>query len=487
MKTTGYDGLAMSRMALLVMALAASGIAARAAQGQATGTRQGGAAAPDGAKALAIAQAGAAAPAQDAIAHAKAIMAELEARQFDKVTAQFNARMATRLGAERLSNAWDTISAMAGGAYVGVLSTQVSDVGGEHVVKLSCEFGKSLVAATISLDGEGKISGLYLGQPESNAPWAADYVHADSFEEFPVMVGQDPHKLTGRLTLPKGKKNVAAVVLVHGSGATDQDEAIGPNKPFKDLAGGLGSQGIAVVRYNKRPFQYPASFKGEFTVEQETIEDAHAAVSLLAARPEVDPKRIYIVGHSLGAMLAPRIAAEDPQVAGIVLMAGNSRPLEDLIVEQVRYQVSLAGRPTPESDKQVAAVEKMREEIRAPKLTAGDSVNMLGVPIPGSYFLDLRNYDQARVAAGLKIPILVLQGERDSQVRMADYQGWKKALAEDPLASFRLYPNLFHLFIAVPASDHTPLSTAEDYMEAGHVAPAVIIDIATWINAQGGK
>ncbi len=242
-----------------------------------------------------------------------------------------------------------------------------------------------------------------------------------------------------------------------------------------------------MLRYNKRTFQYPGSFQGEFTVEQETIEDARAAVSLLAGRKEVDGKRIYVVGHSLGAMLAPRIAEEDGRVAGIVLLAGNSRPLEDVIVEQVKYQAGAQGKSSTEGAQSVAAAEKMREEIRDPKLTASEKVDVLGTPIPGSYFLDLRGYDQARVAATLAIPILVLQGARDSQVRMADYEGWQRALAGDRLASFRLYPDLYHLFIPVPASDHSPLSTPEDYTEAGHVASAVVNDISAWIAGQGGK
>jgi len=272
------------------------------------------------------------------------------------------------------------------------------------------------------------------------------------------------------------------VVLVQGSGPHDQDETIGPNKPFKDLAWGLASDGIAVLRYNKRTFQHPESFRGQYTVEQETVEDARAAVALLAARAEIDPKRIYVAGHSLGAMLAPRIAKGDSQVAGIILMAGNTRPLEDLIVEQVKYQVSLAGAPTPEGQKAIADAEKTAAAMRDPNLKADQTVSIVGAPVPGSYVLDLRAYDPAQTAAALKIPILVMQGARDCQVRMADYEGWKKALAGDSLASFRLYPNLYHLFIPVPASDNTPLSSPADYNQPGHVAPEVIADAAAWMS-----
>lgn len=414
---------------------------------------------------------------------ARSVIAEMVAGQFDKVQAQLAPQVAGALTTEKLSAAWGQIGGMAG-AFKSVKDAQVTEAQGLHVVRLTCDFESALIPATVGFDADGKIASFLFGAPQSKTPWTPpEYAHPESFTEMAVTVGEDPVKLTGTLTLPKGKGPFAAVVLVQGSGATDQDEAVGPNKPFKDLAWGLATSGIAVLRYNKRTFQYPASFKGQFTVKQETIEDARAAVGLLAARPEIDPKRICVEGHSLGAMLAPRIAKEDPQVAGIIIMAGNTRPLEDLILEQVKYQVGLAGPPSPEGEKAIADAEKTAAAMRDPHLTADQTVSVFGTPIPGSYLLDLRSYDPAQTAAGLKIPILVMQGARDCQVRMADFEGWKKALGGDPLASFRLYPNLYHLFIPVPASDTRPLSTPADYNQPGHVAPEVIADAATWIGA----
>jgi len=425
--------------------------------------------------------AGAQKPSQDYEAMAREVIAQLAARQFDKVHAQLAAQAAAALDAEKLGAAWEQITGVAG-SYRSSKDAQVSEVQGLHVVRLTCDFASATVPATVGFDADGKIAALRFGMPQTKTPWTPpDYAHPDSFTEQPFAVGDDPTKLTGTLSLPKGKAPFAAVVLVQGSGPNDQDETVGPNKPFKDLAWGLASDGIAVLRYNKRTYQYPASFKGQFTVEQESVEDARAAVRLLAARPEIDPKRIYVAGHSLGAMLAPRIARNDPQVAGIIIMAGNTRPLEDLIVEQVKYEVGLAGAPTAEGEKAIAEAEKTAAAMRDPNLKADQTVSMLGIPIPGSYVLDLRGYDPARTAASLKIPILVMQGARDCQVRMADYEGWKKALAGDSLASFRLYPNLYHLFIPVPASDTTPLSSPADYNQPGHVAPEVIADAAAWI------
>jgi dienelactone hydrolase len=414
-------------------------------------------------------------------AMARDVIASLAAGQFDKVQAQLAPQDAAALDAAKLGAAWAQITGMAG-SYKSAKHAQVSETQGLHVVRMTCDFESATVPATVAFDSNGKIAGLRFGMPQTKTPWTPpDYAHPDSFAEQSVTVGDDPHKLTGTLTLPKGKGPFAAVVLVQGSGPHDQDETIGPNKPFKDLAWGLATDGVAVLRYNKRTFQYPESFKGQFTVEQETDEDARAAVALLAARPEIDPKHVYVAGHSLGAMLAPRIAKGDPQVAGIILMAGNTRPLEDLIVEQVKYQVGLAGAPTPEGQKAIADAEKIAAAMRDPNLKPDQMVSIMGAQVPGSYVLDLRTYNPAETASGLKIPILVMQGARDCQVRMADYEGWKKALAGDPIADFKLYPNLYHLFIPVPASDTTALSSPADYDQPGHVAPEVISDAATWI------
>ncbi len=144
----------------------------------------------------------------------------------------------------------------------------------------------------------------------------------------------------GHSSLPKGEGPFPAIVLVHGSGPNDRDETIGPCKPFRDLAQGLSSQGIAVLRYEKRTKAHPAALAllpGGITVKEETVDDAAAAVGLLAAHEKIDPKRIFVLGHSLGGSLLPRIAAVRGDIAGLVSLAGSTRPLEDLLLEQVRY------------------------------------------------------------------------------------------------------------------------------------------------------
>jgi dienelactone hydrolase len=288
--------------------------------------------------------------------------------------------------------------------------------------------------------------------------------------EAPVKVGSA--SLPGVLTLPWGKGPFPAVVLVHGSGPHDADETIGPNKPFRDLALGLAARGVASVRYEKRTRARPNDFalNRKATVKEETIDDAVGAVRLAASAPAVDGRRIWVVGHSLGGYLAPRIAAAAPEVAGIAILAGPTRPLEDLIVEQMR---TLHGAGSPV----LAQAEALARNVRDPKLTEASAVDVLGTPIAGAYFLDLRKYDPAQVAAGLHIPILVLQGERDFQVRRADYDGWVAALGGHPNVRLALYPGLNHLFEA-GQGESRPI----EYERPGlHVDAQVIEDLAAFI------
>jgi uncharacterized protein len=232
----------------------------------------------------------------------------------------------------------------------------------------------------------------------------------------------------------------------------------------------------------KRTKQYGADSKSDapFTVKDEVTDDAIAAVALLTKMPEINKKQIYVLGHSLGGMLAPRIAAEDPQVAGIIILAGTARPIGQVVLEQIKYIAGLTGAPTPEDKKEIEKAESIASQVASPTLKPDAMVDFFGSPIPGSYFLDLQKYDPGKTAASLKIPILVLQGGRDYQVTTADFEVWKKALASDPHATFKFYPPYTHLFMA---GTGTGPASPEDYSVAGNVSEDVINEIAKWIKS----
>jgi hypothetical protein len=286
--------------------------------------------------------------------------------------------------------------------------------------------------------------------------------------------------------MPKGAGPFPALVLVHGSGPNNRDEELGPNKPFKDLAWGLASRGIAVLRYDKRSKVHGARIlanpkrEATITVKEETIDDAVAAAALLQKAKGIDPKRIFILGHSQGGFLMPRIAlaAEPPGVAGFISMAGLTRPLDDTILRQMNYMRLLAGEAasSEEETKRIKEVEAAVAKVKALTGTdRGSTAKILGA-MP-SYWLDLRGYDPAETAKSVKKPMLFLQGGRDYQVQKIDLDNWQAALKDRTDAEFKYYPKLNHLFFAGEGVI-TPL----EYMQKhGSVAEEVVTDIAAFI------
>jgi len=439
---------------------------------------------------LAVLSAASAALAQnpDYEALGRGLVTQLSARQFDKVEAQFDDQMKAALPVAKMPEVWDLILAQVG-AFKGIAAAKVLQKQGLAAAFVTCEFERATLDAQIYMDSRGQVKGLFFAPPaasDSSAPeaeWKApSYASPDKFHERDTTITSGRWQLPGVLTLPSTKSALPAVVLVQGSGPHDQDETLGPAKPFKDLAWGLATQNIAVLRYVKRTKQYGADSKGDdpFTVKDEVTDDAIAAVALLAKMPEINKKQIYVLGHSLGGMLAPRIAAQDSQVAGIIILAGNTRPLEKLVIDQIKYIASLTAASTPENQKQIDRAEAIAAQVESPALKPTDTVDFFGSPIPGSYFLDLRTYDPAKTAAALKVPILILQGGRDYQVTAADFDIWKKELVNDPRVTFKFYPTYTHLFN--PGAGSGPPSP-QDYDVPSNVSEDVITDIAKWIKA----
>ncbi len=401
---------------------------------------------------------------------------------FASATKDFNSAMNAAMSTQRLGETWSKLIAQTG-AFKSRTGSRETQEAGYQTVCVSCQFQKAALDIKVVIDKSGKIGGLWFVAPDAAAgapPYSAPaYAQKDRFTEREIIVGKGQWQLPGTLSLPKGEGPFPAVVLVHGSGPEDRDETIGPNKPFKDIAWGLASQGIAVVRYDKRTFDPAAKAKlakiaGTLTPKEEVIDDALAAVALALRRPEIDSKQIYVLGHSLGGTLAPRIVRAGPGIAGLIVMAGCTRPLEDAISEELDYLASLPAAANASEREQLA---KLKEEIRKVKLiepSSKDPSNLLGVP--ATYWLDIRGYVPAETAKSLKQRMLILQGSRDYQVTEKDFGIWKDVLSSRSGVTFKLYPDLNHLFMT-----GTGKSTPSEYEKSAHVAPEVISDISSWI------
>lgn len=284
-------------------------------------------------------------------------------------------------------------------------------------------------------------------------------------------------KLPAAIVTPKGDGPFPAVVMLSGSGPNDRDETIGPNKPFRDLALALADHGVASIRFDKAT--RAGIWKGRpETLVAEYDDDALRALDLLAATPGIDRERIFVLGHSLGAGVAPRIATRaGEKVAGAILLAPPVRRADVLLVAQLRTQALLLGKTEAEAAEQTNGVESRLAEIAEGK---GGEAPFLGAS--PTYWRDFLSLDVAKdLAAGAR-PALVLQGENDVQIDVADDFGKLRAAVGDVggRVTYRSFPGLNHLFIRVDGK-----STGAEYGIPGRVAPEVSEAIASWIASSG--
>lgn len=302
-----------------------------------------------------------------------------------------------------------------------------------------------------------------------------------------IIIGKGTkYPLNGILTLPEdGSSKVPAVVLVHGSGPTDMNEKVGNNFPFKDLAEGLSDKGIAVLRYDKRTLVYGKEMKNDtsLSVKEETIEDAILAADLLRNDPRINSNQIFIIGHSLGGMLAPRIDAEGGHFAGIIIMGGSPRKLEEILMDQNNDVLdSLNMFLKMIAKKQIGALSSKLDKIYTLSDEEAKSTVVLGKYSRAFYFKEMGEHPSINYLNVLDKPVLILQGDQDFHVSVdKDFQVYKDLLGEKPNVTFKLYPNLNHLFM--PAVYGEILKMKKEYKVAQHVDKNVINDISDWIHS----
>lgn len=357
---------------------------------------------------------------------------------------------------------------------------QSEHIGGADIVIIPVRFADTIVNVQFTLNAAGKIAGLHFRSPDQAlpGPWKRpSYSKPDQFHERPVTIGSDEWKLGGTFTYPAAKGPFPGVVLVHGPGPNDRDESLFGARMFADIAEGLASRGIAVLRYDKRTKVYSEKMSAmAFTLEQETIEDAVRALAVLRRQPEIDARHVFVLGHSLGGYATPRIAKQDGKLAGAIILAGNARHIEDVSVAQTEFLLKAKGGATADEEKRLELMKAEAAKIRNLAPGKDNPPILLGLPV--EYYLDLKNYDAPAEAKRLGIPMLFLQGERDFQVTMDDFSLWKRGLNGAKNVKFQTYVTLNHLFIA----GEGPPNPAE-YRNPGNVAPAVIDDLADWIKA----
>lgn len=311
------------------------------------------------------------------------------------------------------------------------------------------------------------------------------YANLAAFEETEVVVGQAPWALGGTLTVPRGPGPFPAVVLVHGSSYSDRDGTSDATKTFRDLAWGLASQGVAVLRYDKRTLTHALAFarQPDFTLDDELVNDALAALALLRETPRIDPARIFVLGGSLGGFAAPRIAQRDRGIAGLIMVSSPSGTRLEAHIRNAERMFESTDNP----DEALLRRFKTRQRARAMArvaLAAGVAPS-LDLRARSAYHRDLAEYRPELVARDLPVPLLILHGGLDELLDPEEVMGWIRSLRGRDDVTFRMYPYHVHMLYDSIEEAAWQEMFGPDPRPRVHVGPAAISDITNWI--AGGR
>ena len=374
----------------------------------------------------------------------------LKQKNFEKALTFLDASIKDKVAVDFLTKTSNQLDAQLG-AYQNTIS--VTNKG--DVFSYYTQFKNMALDFDISFK-EDKIVGFFLKQHQEVNP-----------KDYKIKSGT----IDLKGTLLEAEKSSILVVFIHGSGPNDRDETIGPNKPFKDMAEAFQKEGIASYRFDKRTKSNPETFSDESTVEDEVVVDAVAIVNHFRSSEKFKNHKIIVLGHSLGAFMMPKIA-NSVSLDKAVMMAGNARGLQDVIIDQYVYLNSL--NPTKEGENQIAAIKKEVSFLTSNKFNTTLSSDELPLGLSAKYWQSLLNYKPLVEVKIVAIPLLILNGERDYQVTMKEFNLWKKTLANTK-AQFISYPKLNHLFIAGKGKP-----SPEEYAVKGEVDKQVIDDIITF-------
>jgi dienelactone hydrolase len=411
--------------------------------------------------------------------------------RFADIRERFAGALRPLVTADTLRAAWEAAAALHGPlTTVGVPAGEAAG-GGATLVRVPLGFERGELTLTVAVTGAGQLGRLELTAADGGQPsWPSPpYADPRRFEDQEVTLGTGPLAVGGTLSLPRTAGPVPALVLLGGSGPQERDGTIAQSKPLRDVAEGLASRGIAVLRFDKVTYAHPDQVRADpgFTLADEYLPHALAALRLLAGHPPVDATRIFVGGHSLGATIAPRVAAAAPAStglapAGLVLLAAGAEPMHRAAVRQYRYLAALdparAAEFQPVIDAQTAAAAL----VDGPSLTRDTPASQLPFGVPAPYWLDVRGYDPVATAAALRLPVLLVQGGRDYQVTLADdLARWQAGLAGSPGVTVRVYEADNHFFFP-----GTGPSRPAELAAPQHVDPAVVRDIADWLAPTAG-
>ena len=407
---------------------------------------------------------------------ARTLLASLASEEYDVAVELFSPDVAGSVNAGLLESVWSDLVRQRG-AFLTIEGTERTMVQSRTAVLITARFAQGLQGVLVVFDDQARIVGFQF-VPVADTTWRPPaYVDIDAIQTSEVNINAGRGcSLPAETSIPETAleepvtEPPPSVVFLGGSGPTDLDGSLGPNRSYRDLAYGLASRSTASLRFTKRSVVCEVD-STSFTIDDEYTTDAIATVERARELPGFSSERTIVVGHSLGAKLAPRVAERIDGAAGVVMLAPPGRPLAELVLEQTRYLVNLDGTVTDDEQARLDAVTTAVERVR--DLDIDDDETVLGGG--RAYWESLAAYDAFETARSLSVPILVAWGTRDYQVTATDIDRWEEELDEEADVQFQRYEGLNHLFMSGEGT-----GSPAEYQTLGHVAERVVADIDDW-------
>lgn len=370
------------------------------------------------------------------------------------------------------------------GAYKEITKTEIETQNGYYLTDSTLQFERGTVDQTIAFNGEMVADGVnYLNMKK-------DIVPEEGEKEITLDAGTG-YPVKGMIKMPKGEVK-AGIVIVDGSGPNDMNMTLGQNKMMKHLSDQLAEKGFAVLRFNKRTYQYgkelaKIGMQNKTLIKDEFIDDAAEGLKTLAKEQGIPTDKLFILGHSQSGSYLPVINETAGNLAkGYIILSGTPTNIAELSKKQLEKVIEEGSENADEKQ-----VEMMKQNIKTNdeilKKIETMSEEELNKPenypfgIPGVYVKDLMKYDPIKLYNDSKLPVFIRNAEFDKQVPVSEIELWKKGLDKNENDSIEEVKGANHMM--QPSDGKTKLANliTDEYQKDAPIVSSVIDDIAAWI------
>lgn len=413
----------------------------------------------------------------------KDIIEYFQSGEVEAVYSQFDTSMAKVLSPTRLAPIWKQLTSNYG-EFLGYGKQDSASVDDNVITNTDLNFEKAVINFMLSFNKRtNKISGMYITEQEKieikdtviiELP---SYIDTNSFKETKIVI-KDIFDLDGKLSVPNSYTKDVIFILVHGSGPQDMDGSFGKHKFFENLAWGLASKGFGVVRYNKLTLQYGSALvreKPKMTQDDEYNNSILGAIDFIKKNSLLKDKKLFLIGHSQGASAITSFV-NNKDISGMILLSGSPQKLYDIYTEQLEYIFNLED-GLNKSESKILDEHKSKIDYFTKNKSRFIPKDSLPLELNYEYLVHLDNFNPIENLKSSVIPVLIINGGHDYQVRIKDFELWKTGLENKNNIKFDFIENVNHIY-----GETENMSVPTDYRIYKPIAPKLFEEINKWIN-----